>query len=152
MLPTIPLAIQLAHDDAVQRGAVRLDVCSAPPAMRDLSGLWQGTVFREGETSGTPFSLVQDGDDRSPHAVVGRLAFTGAEAAPANVQLLEASATTFVALVGPYRDPASNAEVVTVFEARRAGDRLYGTYRARPTTGGRATDGHFVATRSALAA
>ena len=152
MPPTIPLPIPLAHYDADQRGTVRLDVCPAPPVMRGLSGLWQGTVFRAGESAGTPFSLLQEADDRSPDGVVGRLAFTGADDAPANVQLLEASATTFVALVGPYRDPASNAEVVTVLEARRAGDRLYGTYRAHPTTGGRVTDGHFVATRTALAA
>lgn len=151
MPPTVPLAIQLTAYAAGQRGAERVDTCPAPQVMRSLSGLWQGTLFRSGEEGKTPFSLLQEGD-RARSAVVGRLAFTGTQVAPADVQLLEASATTYVALVGPYYDPTSNAEMVTVLEARRAGDRLYGTYRARPVTGGRSTEGHFVALRSPLAA
>ena len=138
MRPTVPLAIQLA-------------TCPAPAVMATLAGLWNGKLFLAGEEEGTPFSLLQDGCASEGEAV-GRLAFTGTEATPAEIQLLEASATTYVALVGPYHDPASNAEMLTVLEARRAGNRLYGTYRARPVRGGRATEGRFVAVRSDLAA
>ena len=151
MQPTVPLAIELATQSVNNRDGGRPAMCSTPQVMNDLSGVWTGTLFLSGEEGGTPFSLQQGGCVAEGDSA-GRLAFTGTRVAPAEVQLLEASATTYVALVGPYQDPASNAEMVTVLEARRAGDRLYGTYRVRPVTGGRATEGRFVAVRSGLAA
>ena len=151
MLPNVKRAIRSSHDSASLRGAGRASPCPAPQVMANLSGLWQGTLFRAGDEAETPFSLHQE-RERTEGAVVGQLAFSGSEAAPANVQLLEASATTYVALVGPYYDPTSNAEMVTVLEARTTGDRLYGTYSVRPVTGGRAAQGRFVAVRSARAA
>jgi hypothetical protein len=151
MRPNVPLAIRLAtHAVKIHDGA-RSAMCPTPQVIDGLSGIWTGTLVLSGEKEGTPFSLQQGGCAVEGDAA-GRLDFTDAAGAAAEVQLLEASATTYVALVGPYQDPATNAELVTVLEARRAGDRLYGTYRVRPVTGGRATEGRFEAVRSELAA
>ena len=151
MRPNVPLAIRLATHAVKFRDGGRQAMCPTPQVIDDLSGIWTGTLVLSGEEGGTPFSL-QQGGCAAEGDVAGRLDFTGAAGAAAAVQLLEASATTYVALVGPYQDPATNAELVTVLEARRAGDRLYGTYRVRPLTGGRATEGRFEAVRSKLAA
>ena len=153
MRPNATLAVRLAATHVVNiRDAARAPMCAAPQVLDDLSGIWTGTLVGPGEKEGTPFSL-QQGGCATEGGATGRLDFTGTEGAPAEVKLLEASATTYVALVGPYQDPATNAELVTVLEARRAGDRLYGTYRVRPVTGGRATtEGRFEAVRSELAA
>lgn len=151
MIPNVKRTIHSSRDSANQRSAGRVDTCPAPQVVANLSGLWKGTLFGAGDDAETPFSLHQE-RERAEGAVVGQLAFTGSQAAPANVQLLEASATTYVALVGPYYDPKSNAEMVTVLEARTTGDRLYGTYSVRPLSGGRAAQGRFVAVRSARAA
>ena len=151
MRQNVPLAIRLAPHGVRIHDGVRPAMCPTPQVMDDLSGIWTGTLVLSGENEGTPFSLQQGGCAAEGDAAA-RLAFTGAGVAPAEVQLLEASATTYVALVGPYQDPATNIELVTVLEARRAGDRLYGTYRVRPVTGGRATEGRFEAVRSGLAA
>lgn len=152
MRPTAPFAIQLVDRETTYvRDGGQGAMCPAAQVMASLSGLWSGTLFVTGEDEGTPFSLHQGGC-ATEGDVVGRLAFTGTQRAPAEVQLLEASATTYVALVGPYHDPASNAQMLTVLEARRTGDRLYGTYRVRPVMGGRTTEGRFVAIRSGLAA
>jgi len=130
----------------------RVDGCPAPQVMSNLSGLWKGTLISAADDAETPFSLHQE-KEQTEGAVIGRLAFAGPQPASADVQLLEASATTYVALVGPYYDPASNAEMVTVLEARTNGDRLYGTYSVRPSIGGRRTaQGRFVATRSSSSA
>lgn len=151
MRQNVPPTIDLAASSVNIRDGERPAMCATPQVIEGLSGTWTGTLVGSGEREGTPFSLQQGGCDAGGDAT-GRLAFPGAEVAPAEVQLLEASATTWVALVGPYQDPATNAELVTVLEARRAGDRLYGTYRVRPVGGGRATEGRFEAVRSELAA
>lgn len=154
MRPNVPLAIRLATHGVKLCDGDRTSMCSTPQVMDDLSGIWTGTLVLSGENEGTPFSL-QQGECAAQSGMTGRLDFTGTEGAPAEVRLLEASATTYVALVGPYHDPATNVELLTVLEARRAGDRLYGTYRVRPATGGRATtttEGRFEAVRSELAA
>ena len=143
----VPLAIRLATEGVKVRDGNRAPMCSTPQVMDDLSGVWTGTLVLSGENEGTPFSL-QQGGCATEGGVTGRLDFTGTQGAPAEVKLLEASATTYVALVGPYQDPATNAELLTVLEARRAGDRMYGTYRVRPVTGGRATEGRFEAIRT----
>jgi hypothetical protein len=151
MRPIVPLPIQFATPDATIGDRARSPMCPAPQAIEGLSGVWSGTLFLGGNEEGTPFSLRQ-GDEQCEGPVVGRLAFTGTKVPPADVQLLEASATTYVALVGPYYDPASNAQMLTLLEARKAGDRLYGTYRVRPVAGGRTREGRFVATKSAALA
>ena len=130
--------------------AGRSSVGSVPQVVANLAGLWEGTLFSADADIGIPFSLRHD--DTAEGAAVGQLAFTGRVSGPADDHLLEASATTYVALVGPYYDPAAAEEVVTVLEGRTAGDRLYGTYCARPVSGAHATEGRFVAVRSRRAA
>ena len=150
MRPNVPLAIRLATHPVNIHDGGRPGLCATPQVMDDLSGIWTGTLVLSGEREGTPFSLQQGGCAADGDAV-GRLDFRDAAGARAEVQLLEASATTYVALVGPYQDPATHTELLTVLEARRAGNRLYGTYRVRPVTGGRATEGRFEAVRSEAA-
>ena len=155
MRSTIPLAHLLSACAAPSRYAAQAAYAArraassrVPQALANLAGIWHGRLLGDGAGGGTPFSLLQgDADDAG---VVAQVAFAGAATAP--VQLLEASATTYVALVGPYRDARSGREVVTVLEGRRVGDRLHGTYRAQPLSGGPATVGRFVAHRSCLAA
>lgn len=157
MLTTVPVAFPLPARAASARDATGgsptlppARIAPAPPVMARLAGVWNGTLYHADAAGGTPFSLLQE--DTVDGAVVGRLAFTGTRMRVADVQLLEASATTYVALVGPYYDPAADAQMVTVLEGRTAGDRLYGTYRVQPVTGGRATEGRFVAMKSQRAA
>jgi hypothetical protein len=151
MRQNVPLTISIAASGVNNHDGGRPTMCPAPQAVEGLTGTWTGTLVLSGEGTGIPFSLQQGGCAAEGDAA-GRLDFTGTAGARVEVQLLEASATTYVALVGPYQDPATNAELVTVLEARRAGDRLYGTYRVRPVDGGRATEGRFEAVRSERAA
>ncbi|MFL5578268.1 MAG: hypothetical protein ACJ79S_20130 [Gemmatimonadaceae bacterium] len=151
MRPTVPLSILLSACAAPSRYAAgRLAAASLPRALEQLAGVWNGRLYRGDADVGTPFSLLQGGTADSP--VVGQFALSTAPGRPAPVQLLEASAATYVALVGPYADPVTDAQVVTVIETRKVGDRLHGTYRTQPLSGGRATGGRVVAARSRLAA
>lgn len=151
MRSTVPLSILLSACAAPSRyTAGRVAATAVPRVLEQLAGVWNGRLQGCDSDAGTPFALLQGGTEGSP--IVGQFAFTGSPGRPAPVQLLEASAATYVALVGPYVDPATDAQVVTVIEARMAGDRLHGTYRTQPLSGGPATTGRFVAARSQLAA
>jgi hypothetical protein len=67
---------------------------------------------------------------------------------PTGVKLLEASQSTFVAMVGPYFDPREDAEVVTVFEGRRVDGKISGKFNTRYVRGYRPLrSGKFVAIR-----
>ena len=68
---------------------------------------------------------------------------------PTGVKLLEASQSTFVAMVGPYFDPRENGEVVTVFEGRRVDGKISGKFNTRLVRGYRQVRaGKFVAVRA----
>jgi hypothetical protein len=100
--------------------------------------------------NGTPFTLIRDA---SLDASVARrfLFFSTKDVSPTGVKLLEASRSTFVALVGPYYDPDEDADVVTVLEGRRVADDLQGTFTTRVVRGPRRTkSGWFVAERADL--
>ncbi len=129
----------------------RHESAGLPGVARALTGAWRGRMFRAGEDAGTPFTLI-----RRPTAdatVAGRfLFFATKDVAPTGVKLLEASHSSFVALVGPYYDPAEDAEVVTVLEGRRVGEELQGTFVTRLARGWRKTQptraaGWFAASR-----
>jgi len=118
-----------------------------PPIMSALSGLWRGHLMAADDNVSVPFTLIRDASVDS--SVVGRfLFFTTKDVPPTGVKLLEASQSTFVALVGPYFDPGENADVVTVFEGRRDDSKISGKFNTRLVRGYRQVRmGKFVAIR-----
>ena len=121
-----------------------------PAIMQALSGLWRGQLMASDAEVSTPFTLIRDAS--ADASVVGRfLFFSTRDVPPTGVKLLEASQSTFVALVGPYFDPAEDAEVFTIFEGRRVDYRISGRFTTRLARGRRpARSGRFVATRADL--
>jgi hypothetical protein len=119
-----------------------------PPIMSALSGLWRGHLMAAGGDVSVPFTLIRDASVDA--AVVGRfLFFMTKDVSPTGVKLLEASQSTFVALIGPYFDPRESAEVVTVFEGRRVDDKIWGKFNTRLVRGYRQVSaGKFVAVRA----
>ena len=120
---------------------------SRPPIMTALSGLWRGHLMATDDDVSVPFTLIRDASIDA--SVVGRfLFFSTKDVPPTGVKLLEASQTTFVALVGPYFDPRENGEVVTVFEGRREDGKISGKFNTRLVLGYRQVRaGKFVAVR-----
>ena len=127
-----------------------MNVSATPPIRPDsdvaasLEGTWYGTV--DANDSVGAFSLTQLGSIDG--TVVGRLAFSGSVIAPAEVKLVEATDSSYVALVGPYFDPAAETDVVARIEGRVDGDKLEGTFYAQPVAGGRMTKGKLLAVRA----
>ena len=94
-----------------------------------LAGNWRGELVDE-NGSREPFTFLRDAS--SDASVAGRfLFFATRDVSPTGVKLLEASESSFVALIGPYYDPRENAEVVTVFEGTRKGTGIEGTFYTR---------------------
>ena len=120
---------------------------SRPPIMSALSGLWRGHLMAADDNVSVPFTLIRDASIDA--SVVGRfLFFTTKDVPPTGVKLLEASQSTFVALVGPYFDPNENGVVVTVFEGRRDDGKISGKFNTRLVRGYRQVrEGRFVAVR-----
>jgi hypothetical protein len=121
-----------------------------PAIMQALSGLWRGHLMAADADVSTPFTLIRDAS--ADASVVGRfLFFSTRDVPPTGVKLLEASQSTFAALIGPYFDPTENAEVFTILEGRRVDRRISGRFTTRLARGRRsARSGRFVATRADL--
>jgi len=119
-----------------------------PPIMSALSGFWRGHLMTADEDVSVPFTLIRDASVDA--SVVGRfLFFMTKDIPPTGAKLLEASQSTFVAMVGPYFDPRENAEVVTVFEGRRVDGKISGKFNTRLVRGYRPLrEGRFVAVRA----
>ena len=100
------------------------------------------------EDVSVPFTLIRDASIDA--SVVGRfLFFMTKDVPPTGVKLLEASQSTFVALIGPYFDPRENGDVVTVFEGRRDDTRISGKFNTKLVRGYRQVrSGRFVAIRA----
>jgi len=124
------------------RGAFR------PPIMAALSGMWRGQLMAADEDVSVPFTLIRDASIDA--SVVGRfLFFMTKDVPPTGVKLLEASQSTFVALIGPYFDPREDADVVTVFEGRRDDTKISGKFNTKLVRGYRQVRaGRFVAVRA----
>jgi len=124
------------------RGAFR------PPIMAALSGMWRGQLMAADEDVSVPFTLIRDASIDA--SVVGRfLFFMTKDVPPTGVKLLEASQSTFVALIGPYFDPREDADVVTVFEGRRDDTKISGKFNTKLVRGYRQVRaGRFVAIRA----
>jgi hypothetical protein len=119
-----------------------------PPIMSALSGFWRGQLMAADEDVSVPFTLIRDASVDA--SVVGRfLFFMTKDVPPTGVKLLEASQSTFVAMVGPYFDPRENGDVVTVFEGRRVEGKISGKFNTRLVRGYRQVRaGKFVALRA----
>ena len=101
-----------------------------PPIMAALSGIWRGHLMGADDDVSVPFTLIRDASVDA--SVVGRFLFFMTKDIPATgVKLLEASQSTFVAMVGPYFDPRENADVVTVFEGRRVDSKISGKFNTK---------------------
>jgi hypothetical protein len=118
-----------------------------PPIMSALAGMWRGHLMAADDDVSVPFTLIRDASVDA--SVVGRfLFFMTKDVPPTGVKLLEASQSTFVAMVGPYFDPRENGEVVTVFEGRRVEGKISGKFNTRLVRGYRQIRaGKFVAVR-----
>ena len=118
-----------------------------PPIMSALAGVWRGHLMAADGDVSVPFTLIRDASVDA--SVVGRfLFFMTKDVPPTGVKLLEASQTTFVAMIGPYFDPQENADVVTVFEGRRVDSKISGKFNTRLVRGYRQVRvGRFVALR-----
>ncbi|GMV11054.1 MAG: hypothetical protein AMXMBFR55_27880 [Gemmatimonadota bacterium] len=127
----------------------RLDARRQAP-LGALSGNWRGEMIVDGSGESVPFTLLRD--QSSDAAVAGRfLFFATRDVAPTGMKLLEASNAAFVALVGPYFCPRENADVMTVFEGTRTGDRIEGSFYTRVQNWRNTLrSGRFAATKSAL--
>ena len=118
-----------------------------PPIMSALSGVWRGHLMATDEDVSIPFTLIRDASVDA--SVVGRfLFFMTKDVPPTGMKLLEASQSTFVAMVGPYFDPRENADVVTVFEGRRIDGKISGKFNTKLVRGyHQIRAGRFVAVR-----
>ncbi|MGQ0764758.1 MAG: hypothetical protein ACT4OZ_03735 [Gemmatimonadota bacterium] len=100
-----------------------------PSGLAAFAGTWRGELRGENGQCES-FTLLRDASADS--AVAGRFLFyVSHEVAPTGVRLLEASASSFVALIGPYYDPRHATEMVTVLEGVRRGDELAGEFYTR---------------------
>ena len=133
------------------RPSLDLDTAPARPdasVASAVAGLWSGTVYESEADPGSPFTLVQV--RRADGTLGGQMAFAGARIPLADVMVIEATADSYVALVGPYRSALASGDVVARIEASRVGDTLTGTLYARSVNGGRAYRGRFTAERTPL--
>jgi len=107
---------------AAPHDATRQDVLAA------LNGSWRGRLT-DARGAAESFNLQREEIDRF---VPGRVfLFTTPTGIAAGMRLLEAGERAFVALVGPYFDPAEGAMVVTVLEGTTEPGRLVGTFHTR---------------------
>ena len=100
-----------------------------PSEVAALAGPWRGEMVDENGNQES-FTLLHNGSNDA--AVAGRfLFFVTRNVSPTGIKLLEASSTSFVAMIGPYFDPREDGEVVTILEGHRDGSTIEGTYYSR---------------------
>ena len=124
---------------STQRDETRNDVVAA------LQGSWRGRLT-DARGAAESFNLEREAVD---HFVPGQVfLFTTPTGIAAGMRLLEAGDRAFVALIGPYFDPAEGTMLVTVLEGTCEPGRLTGAFHTRRYSW-RDTlrSGHFTATR-----
>lgn len=92
-----------------------------------LAGCWRGRLQDE-QGAAESFNLDHEAMERVPGQV---FLFTTPTGIAAGMRLLEAGDRAFVALVGPYFDPAVGSMVVTVLEGSYEPGHLEGTFHTR---------------------
>lgn len=133
------------------RPAAVYDVNATPPVRPEprlaelYTGTWHGVSWRDGSDLAMPWTLVQRAE--LDGSIVGLLTFDGLTIPPADVKLVEATDSTYAALIGPYFSPTVGADVVTRVAGTTNGNRIVGTWSAHPVAGGKTTNGRFEATR-----
>jgi hypothetical protein len=101
---------------------------SRPDVVAALAGSWRGRLS-DARGAAESFNLEREALD---HRVPGQVfLFTTPTGIAAGMRLLEANEHAFVALIGPYFDPAEAAMVVTVLEGQCEPGRLEGTFQTR---------------------
>lgn len=121
------------------RDETRNDVVAA------LQGSWRGRLT-DARGAAESFNLEREAVD---YHVPGQVfLFTTPTGIVAGMRLLEAGERAFVALIGPYFDPAEGTMLVTVLEGTYEPGRLTGAFHTRRYSW-RDTlrSGHFTATR-----
>jgi hypothetical protein len=107
---------------------------AAVNAATRYAGDWAGRSVQSASDTGVPFaSHMTAGPDGT---LSGTVAFTGSDTAAVALRVVEASDSAIVFEIGPYHNPAANADAITRFEGRLAGDSLWGSYVTLPTVGG----------------
>ena len=108
-----------------------IDLNTVPPhndkVVTALAGSWLGRL-QDAQGAAESFNLEQESLERVPGQV---FLYTTPTGVAAGMRLLEASDRSFVALIGPYFDPAEGAMVVTVLEGGCEPGRLEGTFHTR---------------------
>jgi hypothetical protein len=117
-----------------------------PDAAAAVIGMWSGLVYESEADPGTPFMLVQV--RQSDGTVGGQLAFTGSSIPIADLKVLEASGTHYVALVGPFTNARDSVQIVARLEGQLVGRTLSGTIYSRSINGGKPYKGRFTAERA----
>ena len=132
------MTIDLTHIPA-SRDETRQDVVSV------LNGSWRGRLT-DARGVAESFNLERETVD---HHVPGQVfLYTTPTGIAAGMRLLEAGDKAFVALIGPYFDPAEAAMVVTVLEGSTESRGLSGTFQTRRYNWRTILrSGHFTATR-----
>ena len=104
------------------------DESSTQSVIGALSGAWRGRLTDNHGTAES-FNLEREAVD---HYVPGQVfLFSTPTGIAAGMRLLEAGERAFVALIGPYFDPAEATMVVTVLEGTIEPDRLTGEFHTR---------------------
>ena len=118
-----------------------------PDVVAALSGAWRGRLT---DTGGHTESFNLQPNGATGHRVRGQfLQFTTPAGLAAPVRLLEAGERVFVALIGPYFDPAAGTFVVTVLEGAQDEGVIEGTFHTRPHSGRETLrSGRFTAARA----
>lgn len=98
------------------------------------AGDWVGRSAQSASDTGVPFASHMTAGAEG--TLSGTVAFTAPDSAAVALRLIEASDSTIVFEIGPYHSPAANADAITRFEGRLAGDSLWGSYVTLPTVGG----------------
>lgn len=113
--------------DALTRDALTRDATlgqSRLALLLDLPTCFAGALSPAGDAAPIAFRLTRGTSDGEVW-----MRFEAEGTGPVPVRLLEASGPAVVALVGPYRDPATGVSLHTLLEGRISAHRILGTFR-----------------------
>ncbi len=113
----------------------------------DLPTCFAGALSPAGDAAPIAFRLTRGTSDGEVW-----MRFEADGTGPVPVRLLEASGPAVVALVGPYRDPATGVSLHTLLEGRISAQRILGTFRTLRADRANTVLGAFSADAVAIAA
>ncbi|MBA3579758.1 MAG: hypothetical protein H0W42_07230 [Gemmatimonadaceae bacterium] len=150
ILAVLVLAACAKSDDAAVDTTAATAAEPAAPAMTAAqsmyAGVWNGRSYRAGAPASDTGSTWTMTFTPADTGLTGTLRFSG-QTTDIPIRVDEASHSSMRTTFGPYMSPAAgNAEVTTTTEGRMAGDSLFGSFVATPTTGAKVS-GRFAARR-----